>query len=111
MQKIHSRDIDLYQDDKGKRVYKISNTYTVKTEEFVKVAEGEDPFDVWLDQGGIDHSKINTHCLHEGPIIKAHYVEAFNGDTETEYLGTVIQDPEDDEYGDLIVDDEVKEVA
>ena len=43
--------------------------------------------------------------------MKAHYVEAFNGDTETEYMGTVIQDPEDDEYGDLIVDDEVKEVA
>jgi len=26
-------------------------------------------------------------------------------------MGTVIEDPEDDEYGDLIVDDEVKEVA
>ena len=104
MQKIQSRDIDLYEDDKGKRVYKIATTYTVKTEEFVKVAEGEDPFDIWLDQGGIDHSRINTQCLHEGPMMKAHYVEAFS-DTpnEPEYMGTVIEDPED-EY-ELIVDD------
>lgn len=110
MQKINPGDIDLYQDDKGKRVYKISQTYTVKTEEFVKVAEGEDPFDVWLDQGGIDHSTINIHCLHEGPMMKAHYIEAFSEDDhDVEYMGTVVEDA-DDEYGDLIVDD-VEEVA
>ena len=54
-------EISLYKDDNGRKVYKVTTTYTVKTEEFVKVAEGEDPYDVWLDQGGLDYSKI-TIC-------------------------------------------------
>jgi hypothetical protein len=97
------RQISLYKDDEGKKVYKITNTYTVKTEEFVKCAEGEDPFDIWLDQGGIDHSQIHTNLLNEGPHTEAHYIEAFNGETETEYQGTVV--PEyDEEYKDEIID-------
>lgn len=98
------KSISLYKDDQGRKVYKITSTYTVKTEEFVKVAEGEDPFDIWLDQGGLDYSKINQHCLHEGPHTEAHYAEAFlEGGTETKYLGTVV--PEyDEEYKDEIID-------
>ena len=102
----------IYTDDLGRKVYKVTNYYTVKTEEFVKVAEGEDPFDVWLDQGGIDHDKINQHILHEGPHTEAHYAEAFGNEHEVEYIGTVTYD-EDNEYaeedGDVILNDLVPE--
>ena len=96
--------ISLYKDDEGKKVYKISNTYTVKTEEFVKCAEGEDPFDIWLDQGGLDHSQITNSLINEGPHTEVHYCEAFsNSDHETEYMGTVV--PEyDEEYTDEVID-------
>ena len=99
-----AREITLYRDDVGRKVYKITSTYTVKTEEFVKVAEGEDPHDIWLDQGGLDYSKVNQHCLHEGPHTEAHYAEAFtDGSSSVEYMGTVV--PEyDEEYKDEIVD-------
>lgn len=98
------KEISLYKDDNGRKVYKVTTTYTVKTEEFVKVAEGEDPFDIWLDQGGLDYSKINQHCLHEGPHTEAYYAEAFtDGGSEVKYVGTVV--PEyDEEYKDEIVD-------
>jgi hypothetical protein len=104
MEGMTMSEISLYKDDNGRKVYKITNTYTVKTEEFVKVAEGEDPFDIWLDQGGLDYSKINQYCLNEGPHTEAHYAEAFqDGGIETKYLGTVV--PEyDEEYKDEIVD-------
>jgi hypothetical protein len=99
MEKIY-----LYKDDLGRKVYKVTNTYTVKTEEFVKVAEGEDPFDIWLDQGGLNYDMINQHCLNEGPHTEAYYAEAFtDGGGDVEYLGTVV--PEyDEEYKDEIVD-------
>src|SRR5210317_65674 len=94
----------VYKDDLGRKVYKISQTYTVKTEEFVKVAEGEDPYDVWLDQGGIDYSTINQNCLHEGPHTEAYYAEAFtDGGGDVEYLGTVVAEY-DEEYKDEIID-------
>ena len=97
------KEISLYKDDNGRKVYKVTTTYTVKTEEFVKVAQGEDPSDIWLDQGGLDYGKINQHCLHEGPHTQAHYAEAFtNGGSDVEYMGTVV--PEyDEEYKDEIV--------
>ena len=96
--------ISLYKDDEGRKVYKITHTYTVKTEEFVKVVEGEDPFDIWLDQGGLDYSTISQHNLNEGPHTEAHYAEAFsNGAPEVEYQGTVV--PEyDEEYKDEVID-------
>ena len=98
----------IYKDDLGRKVYKVTNYYTVKTEEFVKVAEGEDPFDVWLDQGGINHSNIGTNLLHEGPHTEAYYVEAFNGDHDVEYVGTVAYN-EDNEYAEEDGDVELNE--
>jgi len=101
-------DVELYKDDLGRKVYKITKTYTIKTEEFVKVHEGEDPVDIHIDQGGIDYSKINTLCLHEGPHTQAYYAEAFdNCDTEAEYMGTVVEESEDDGYAELVLDKEV----
>ena len=96
--------VDLYSMDKGRKVYKITNTYVVRTEEYVKVAEGEDPHDVWLDQGGIDYSKVNQHILNEGPHTQAYYAEAFtDGSASVEYMGKVV--PEyDEEYPDEIID-------
>ena len=35
------KEISLYKDDNGRKVYKVTTTYTVKTEEFVKIAEGD----------------------------------------------------------------------
>jgi hypothetical protein len=98
------KSISLYKDDLGRKVYKVTTTYTVKTEEFVKVAAGEDPFDIWLDQGGLDYNKVNQYCLHEGPHTEAYYAEAFtDGGSDIEYQGTVV--PEyDEEYKDEIVD-------
>lgn len=94
----------LYKDDLGRKVYKVTSTYTVKTEEFVKVAEGEDPYDVWLDQGGLDYSKVNQHCLNEGPHTEAYYAEAFtDGGSEVQYLGTVVAEY-DEEYPDEVID-------
>ena len=102
--------VDLYSSDNGKKVYKVTQYYTVKTEHFVKVAEGEDPFDIWLDQGGIDHDKIGQDILHEGPHCDAHYAEAFSDDHKVEYLGKVV--PEyDEEYKDEIIDYVLDEYA
>jgi hypothetical protein len=99
-----STKIFLYSSDNGRKVYKVTHTYTIHTEEFVKVAAGEDPFDIWLDQGGIDNSQISQQLLHEGPHTEAAYAEAFsNGAPTIEYMGTVV--PEyDEEYTDEIID-------
>ena len=96
--------ISLYKSDQGKKVYKVTHTYTIHTEEYVKVEEGEKPFEIWLDQGGIDHSHISHMILNEGPHTEAVYAEAFdNGSPTVEYMGTVV--PEyDEEYTDEIVD-------
>ena len=98
----------IYKDDLGRKVYKVTNYYTVKTEEFVKVHEGEDPFDIWLDQGGINHDRIGYELLNEGPHTEAHDGEACNGDHKVEYVGTVAYN-EDNEYAEEDGDVELNE--
>ena len=97
---------EVYMDsrDVGKKVYKVRKTYTITTEEFVKVAEGQDPFDVWLDQGGIDYDKVNRDILNEGMDTQAYYAEAFDGgDHEIEYMGMVeeVTDEDDPDYKEI----------
>ena len=97
---------EVYMDsrDVGKKVYKVRMTYTITTEEFVKVTDGQDPFDVWLDQGGIDYDRVNKDILSEGMDTQAYYAEAHSdGDHEIEYMGMVeeVADEDDPEYKEI----------
>ena len=109
------QDVTFYKDDDGKKVYKVRTVYTLVTEEIVKCAsdEGENPFDIWLDQGGIDHDKINQYIMHEGKHCEPIYAEVMTGMNENtvKYLGTVQPDidPETDEVYDYWLDESIDE--
>ena len=86
-------------EDKGKKVYKISHEYLVKTEQYIKADDADQAFDLWLEHGGIDYNEISDNVMNsDGSNVETDYVEAFtHGDHDMEYVGTVTNDP-DDEY-------------
>ena len=38
----------INKEDKGKKVYKISHEYLVKTEQYIKADDADQAFDLWL---------------------------------------------------------------
>ena len=89
----------INKEDKGKKVYKISHEYLVKTEQYIKADDADQAFDLWLEHGGLDYNEISDNVMNsDGSNVETEYVEAFtHGDQEKEYVGTVTNDP-DDEY-------------
>ena len=41
----------INKEDKGKKVYKISHEYLVKTEQYIKADDADQAFDLWLEHG------------------------------------------------------------
>ena len=48
----------INKEDKGKKVYKISHEYLVKTEQYIKADDADQAFDLWLEHGGLDYNEI-----------------------------------------------------
>ena len=48
----------LWNDDVGKKVYKVTQTYQLTVEQYVKANNKDEAFDIYLDKGGINHNKI-----------------------------------------------------
>ncbi len=87
----------INKEDKGKKVYKISHEYLVKTEQYIKADDADQAFDLWLEHGGIDYNEISDNVMNsDASNVETEYVEALtHGDHEMEYVGTVTNDPAD----------------
>ena len=108
-------DIFVSKKDLGKKVYRKVSTYTIEIAQDVLADSEEQAEQLFLDGGGIDHSKITTDLAEakdgvETTIVDANYTDS--GDTT--YLGKVAYD-EDDEYaeedGNVVIDTYADEVV
>ena len=95
-------------DDLGKNLYSKQTFYTVMVEQHVLANNKDEADKLFLDGGGIDHSKITTDIAEakdgvETTVVDANYTDS--GDTV--FLGKVAYD-EDDEYaeedGNVVID-------
>jgi len=101
-------DIFFNKDDLGKNLYSKQTFYTVMVEQHVLANNKDEADKLFLDGGGIDHSKITTDIAEakdgvETTVVDANYTDS--GDTV--FLGKVAYD-EDDEYaeedGNVVID-------
>ena len=95
-------------DDLGKNLYSKQTFYTVMVEQHVLAKDKDEADKLFLDGGGIDHSKITSDLAEakdgvETTIVDANYTDS--GDTV--FLGKVAYD-EDDKYaeedGNVVID-------
>ena len=101
-------DIFFNKDDLGKNLYSKQTFYTVMVEQHVLANNKDEADKLFLDGGGIDHSKITTDIAEakdgvETTVVDANYTDS--GDTV--FLGKVAYD-EDNEFaeedGDVVID-------
>ena len=85
----------LWSDDKGKKVYKVTQTYQLTVEQYVKAKDRDDAFNIYLDKGGIIHDKINRHLTNEDfEVCETTYIDADTPDTNVKYVGAIVENEE-----------------
>jgi hypothetical protein len=86
----------LWSDDVGKKVYKITKTYTLTIEQYVKADDEDQAFDISLDKGGVNYDKIDKFLTNEDfEFCETSYVDVEPEDTNIEYKGLIIKDEDD----------------
>jgi len=89
-------DCSFFAEDVGKNLYRKKTYYRVLIEQEVIAKDKDEADTLFLDYGGIDHSKINSEIVESGNGVETIIVDAdYEADT-TEYVGKVVY--EDDEF-------------
>ena len=86
----------LWNDDVGKKVYKVTQTYQLTVEQYVKADNKDEAFDIYLDKGGINHNKIDKFITNEDfEFCETSYVDVDTPDVKINYEGIIIKDEDD----------------
>ena len=85
----------LWSNDKGRKIYKVVQTYELTVEQYVKAKDGDEAFNIYLDKGGIIHEKINRHLTSEDfEECETTYIDVNVPETNIKYVGTVVEQEE-----------------
>lgn len=91
--------LSLWSEDKGKKVFKVKQYYTLTVEQYVKAENRDDAFDIWLDHGGVITDKIDKFITQEKfDECETSFVDIDTPDTKIEYMGTITSLSKDDPY-------------
>jgi hypothetical protein len=86
----------LWSDDIGKNVYKVTQTYTLIVEQYVKAHNKDEAFDVVLNKGGVNHDKIDKFLTNEDfEFCETTFVDVDSPETDIQYQGAIVKDDED----------------
>ena len=94
-------------DDLGKNLYRKKTYYTLVIEQEVLAKNKDEADQKFLDDGGIDHSQINHEITEAKNGVETFMVDAnYNDSGDTEYMGKVVIEEDEDEpnYDDVIID-------
>jgi len=105
--------ISYFAEDVGKNLYRKKTYYTVVIEQEVLAKDKDEADTLFLDNGGIKHSAVNTDITETNNGVETLYVDADYSDSgETEYVGKVVYDDTEfaKEDGDVVIDTLADEV-
>jgi len=86
-------DIMYFKDDVGKNLYRKKTYYTLVVEQDVLANDKDEADKLFLDHGGLDHSKIGKDISQTGDGVETFYVDANYTDSDTtRYVGKIKYD-------------------
>ena len=86
-------DIMYFKDDVGKNLYRKKTYYTLVVEQDVLANDKDEADKLFLDHGGLDHSKISKDISQTGDGVETFYVDANYTDSDTtKYIGKIKYD-------------------
>ena len=92
MSKVET-DVMYFKDDVGKNLYRKKTYYTLVVEQDVLANDKDEADKLFLDHGGLDHSKISKDISQTGDGVETFYVDANYTDSDTtKYIGKIKYD-------------------
>ena len=92
MSKVET-DVMYFKDDVGKNLYRKKTYYTLVVEQDVLANDKDEADKLFLDHGGLDHSKISKDISQTGDGVETFYVDANYTDSDTtRYVGKIKYD-------------------
>ena len=86
-------DVYTFKDDVGKNLYRKKTYYTLVVEQDVLANDKDEADKLFLDHGGLDHSKISKDISQTGDGVETFYVDANYTDSDTtRYVGKIKYD-------------------
>ena len=86
-------DIMYFKDDVGKNLYRKKTYYTLVVEQDVLANDKDEADKLFLDHGGLDHSKVTKDLAQTSDGVETYIVDANYTDSDTtKYMGKVKYD-------------------
>jgi len=86
-------DVYTFKDDVGKNLYRKKKYYTLVVEQDVLAYDKDEADKLFLDHGGLDHSKVTKDLAQTSDGVETYIVDANYTDTDTtKYIGKVKYD-------------------
>ena len=86
-------DVYTFKDDVGKNLYRSKKYYTLVVEQDVLAYDKDEADKLFLDHGGLDHSKVTKDLAQTSDGVETYIVDAnYNDSDTTQYLGKVKYD-------------------
>ena len=96
--------ITITKNDVGKNLYRKTTYYRLMVTQDVLAKDKDEADNLFLDNGGINHSEITNQITEQKNGIETLFVDAdYEDSSETDYIGKVLEDPSDED--DIYIDD------
>ena len=91
----------LSKENKGLNVYKFTGKYELVVEQEILAKTRDEAFDLYLKEGGLNYSKIQSSLTETSPRIETTYIDAGTPETDIQYIGTVVSSRDDEDEVEL----------
>jgi hypothetical protein len=85
----------------GKSVYKFTGKYELIVEQEILASSKDEAFELYLKEGGLNYSRIESSLTETSPRIETTYIDAMTPEMEIKYIGSVIQSRNDEDEVEL----------
>lgn len=87
--------------DEGYNVYKFTGKYELVVEQEIKARTKDEAFELYLKEGGLNYSRIQSSLTETSPRIETTYIDAMTPEMDIKYVGTVVASREDEDEVEL----------
>ena len=91
----------LSKENKGLNVYKFTGKYELVVEQEILAKTRDEAFDLYLKEGGLNYSKIQSSLTETSPRIETTYIDAMTPEIDIQYVGTVVPSRDDEDEVEL----------
>ncbi len=85
----------------NKSVYKFTGRYELIVEQEILASSRDEAFELYLKEGGLNYSRIQSDLTEESSRIQTTYIDAMTPEMDIKYIGTVVASRDDQDEVEL----------